>query len=84
MCNERYLICNRCDGNWPLLNDLAGPYLTRELARNYNYLPSQFEIGNILTVLIYDSAPYDDTTQCQISFRNSLEGWPHTGTEGYL
>jgi len=61
---------------WPIINELNGPYLERELGRLTNDLPKAAEIQNILSVSSYDDPNrYDDLSIASGSFRQALEGW---------
>ena len=63
-----------CQGNWTVPWGLGGPFLERELGRILPALPTQQQASNVLSVRIYDSNPYDDTSPPQSAFRSALEG----------
>eukprot|EP01087_Luapelamoeba_hula_P007264 TRINITY_DN176_c0_g1_i1.p1 TRINITY_DN176_c0_g1~~TRINITY_DN176_c0_g1_i1.p1 ORF type:complete len:446 (+),score=39.18 TRINITY_DN176_c0_g1_i1:308-1645(+) len=64
-----------CDGAWPLLSQLNGPYLERELGMLSSTLPTATQIANIMTVKKYDGTTMDDRATASTSFRQALEGW---------
>jgi len=68
-------VSRNCAGRWPLLNQLGGPTLERELGRMTRTLPSAYQINNIRSVGTYDSNPFNEYTIASRSFRQALEGW---------
>jgi len=74
-----------CNGNWPVLAQLNGPYLQRELCRQNCQLPTDLEISAMLNITSYDDpSRYDDLSNPALSFRNAMEGWVSTPTYGLL
>jgi tyrosinase len=69
-------------GNWTLtVVDSDNPNFGPDLRRNFGSssdaatLPVPADVDDALSIVPYDAAPWDGTTDTQPSFRNRLEGW---------
>jgi tyrosinase len=74
-------------GNWTLTvvdsdNPNPGPDLRRSFGASADatVLPAPAEVEDALSIVPYDSAPWDGTSNTQPSFRNRLEGWYGQGS----
>lgn len=56
-------------------------WLTRSMGPT-SMLPTKEDVAEVLSRPRYDAAPYDDTSDPAVSFRNALEGFPRNSPDG--